>query len=212
MDTKMFIAKVKRLHPLQSVALRFGANGTTGLRRLQALISSNSRVRMDDRDKALMFAVAISGNWGGSAQNRDYTVYGLSCAEEGMLEAIGRDVEHMTIGQHGAQSLMTGRQKLRDEAAAKLASSVLTSEFCKEIQGLGINTISEIGELESLPFIKFALSYEDQTIAAVVVDGWSGRIAVNGTFGNEMYVRPQQIQNELREQMNRVLEKLTAAA
>lgn len=211
MDAYQFVTRIHRLHPMQSATLRFAETGMTGLMRLSGLLRSDPRVRLADKDKVIMAAVLESRRWEGSL-NRNYTVYGLSQADDGWLYEIGKDVENIELADHGAKGIMSGRQKMRDEAVSTIINSVLTNEFVDELWEWKIDIEGFLEELEELPVIVFRMTYEHVTMASAGVDGWSGRILVDGQFGDELYTRPEQIQKVLRERMETMLEKLTAAA
>lgn len=211
MDRQQFVTKIRRLHPTQSVTIRFAETGMMGLMRLSSLLRNDSRVHLVDKDKVIMTAVLMSGWWEGSL-NRNYTVYGLSQADDGWLYEISKDVESIELAEHGAKGIMSGRQKMQREAVQKIVGEVLTHNFVKEMADWGMSVADKFGALEGLPFVSFTLSYGEVTVTSAAIDGWSGRIAINGKFGNECYICPDQIQMILRSQMESMLEKITSAA
>lgn len=209
MDTPQFVTRIRRLHVLQSATLRFAETGMTGLMRLNGLLKNDPLVRLADKDKVIMAVVLESRRWEGTL-NRNYTVYGLSQADDGWLYEIGKDVESVELSDHGAKGIMSGRQKMRDEAVSAIINSVQTDAFVDELWGWKIDIAAYLEELEALPLIVFRLTYNGTTIASAAVDGWSGRIMINGQFGDELYVKPEQVQKVLRDRMESMLEKLTA--
>ena len=65
---------------------------------------------------------------------------------------------------------------------------------------------------DGLPGIDFTIRNTDNEIlVSVILDGWSGRMAVNGVFGDELYVQPKQIRSLVSKALEACLEKLTAA-
>ncbi len=211
MDTQQFVTRILRLHPMQSATLRFAETGMTGLMRLSGLLKNDPRVRLADKDKVIMAAVLMSRRWEGSL-NRNYTVYGLSHADDGWLSEIGKDVESVELSDHGAKGVMSGREKMREQAVSAIINSVQTNAFVDELWGWKIDISAYFEELEGLPIVIFRMTYNGTTIASAAVDGWSGRIMIDGQFGDELYVNPEQIQKVLRDRMESMLEKLTAAA
>jgi|SRR3989344_945783 len=211
MDTQQFVTRIRRLHPMQSATLRFAESGMAGLMRLSGLLKSDPRVRLAEQDKVIMAVVLMSRRWEGSL-NRNYTVYGLSLADGGWLYEIGKDVESVELSEHGAKGIMSGRQKMRDEAVSTIINLVQTEAFVEELWGWKIDIAPFLEELEGLPILVFRLTYNGTTIASAAVDGWSGRIMIDGQFGDELYVKPEQVQKVLRERMEAMLEKLTAVA
>ncbi|OGG57746.1 hypothetical protein A2765_04925 [Candidatus Kaiserbacteria bacterium RIFCSPHIGHO2_01_FULL_56_24] len=196
---------------MQSATLRFAESGMAGLMRLSGLLKSDPRVRLAEQDKVIMAVVLMSRRWEGSL-NRNYTVYGLSLADGGWLYEIGKDVESVELSEHGAKGIMSGRQKMRDEAVSTIINLVQTEAFVEELWGWKIDIAPFLEELEGLPILVFRLTYNGTTIASAAVDGWSGRIMIDGQFGDELYVKPEQVQKVLRERMEAMLEKLTAVA
>lgn len=208
MDSGEFALYINRLHPLQGVQVKFGKDGMTGLFRLHALLESNRAVRLDERGKTAMEIVFMARNWCGD-QNRTYLVFGLQKADPAMLAAIAKDVESIDSGYHLLKGIMSGRQKSRDEAYKQLVNGVLTKSFLTEASVWDLSISGHLSEFESIPCVEFTLRLENEH-TNILVDGWSGRMAVDGKFGDEMVVSHGQIQNLLREEIEKILEKVTA--
>lgn len=208
MDAQDFVTRIRRLHPMQSVEICFATSGMMGLRRLRNLLEMNPQVSLLETDKMVMLEVLTSCDWG-SAQNRNYTVFGLSTVDGDQLLTLPNDIGSVKIPDHPAKVLMSGREKVRKEAADAIVAAVLTQSFINEMGDWGITVNGFLSSLEDLPCVVFSLSYGGETMARVSIDGWSGRVSIDGILGEAQYSKPEQIQNALRTRMERMLEHLT---
>lgn len=195
MDAREFLKRIRRTHRLQGVTIRFAKSGITGLYRLNGLLKSNSDVRLaNEHDNLVILAVLQSRDWGGD-RNRTYTLYGLQAVEDGWLTEIAKDVESIDVGDHGAKGIMSGRQKMREEATQKLIATVLTSDLVGEVMSSQFDVVGQLTLWDGIPCIEFRLSHGNElAFASIIVDGWSGRMAVNGKLSDELYIRPEQLQ------------------
>lgn len=212
MDAYQFALYINRLHPLQRLNIRFTKKGMNGMFRLRAVTESNSAVVLDQpsKSKAVMAAIELSRDWCGD-QNRSYYVFGLQYADRAMLDAIAKDVESISVDEHVAKGLISNRQNLQDKMAEHLIKSVLTPVFLAEVSGWGCSIMGTWTKFETIPCIEFMLRLSRQKWISFIIDGWSGRMAINGTFGNELYVSHEQIQDTIRKVMEEKLEEMTAA-
>ena len=212
MDAKEFVIKIRRLHSLQGVTVRFAITGMTGLFRLYGLMKNNPSVRLaNENDKIVILAIMNENNWG-SDRNRIYTLHGLQTADDGWLTEIAKDVESINVSDHSAKSIMSGRQKMSEEAAEKIIAAVLTADILAEAKSWGFVVEGKLSRWDDIPCVDFLLSQGNaKPFVMVTLDAWSGRIAVNQKLGGQMYVRPDQIQTILRFRMEAKAEELTAA-
>jgi hypothetical protein len=214
MDGTIFTRLVRRTHPMQGLRLRFDRQtGMIGLGRLKLLCESNAQIRIEDRDYVVVLAILASQDWGGD-QNRTVGVHGLCAADQDYLYQIGRDVEHLELsGEHGAQGIMVKRQKTRDEAVEKIISGVLAADLVHEIEDWGLTIAGELVEYLNTPAIQFMICRtEGEMILRVTLDGWTGRYGIDGNVNNgpnELYIRPQQLQDFIRASLEKRLEVLT---
>lgn len=208
----MFVACAKRLHPLQPAFLTFNKDGIVGVSRLIGLTRSCPGVRIDPGDFMAATAVEISQDWG-HERNRTVQVHGLHQADSALLEPMARDVEKVAVPDHGAKALFTTRTRTFEEAAAKITSEVISGSLRAEIESWGLNVFSDprMHLVDGLPGIDFTVRDGDnQILLTVTLDGWSGRMAVNGIWGNALYTAPRQLQFLIRKSLERYLEVATA--
>ncbi|OHA17784.1 MAG: hypothetical protein A2664_04230 [Candidatus Taylorbacteria bacterium RIFCSPHIGHO2_01_FULL_46_22b] len=214
MDAKKFIACAKKTHLLQPVFLKFNRDGITGVSRLIGLTRSCPGVRIDQGDLTASMAVEMSQDWG-NERNRTIKVHGLCHVHPALLEPMARDIEQVSVPDHGAKALFTSRVRTFEEAAAKITREVITLPLRAEIEGWGLNIFSDprTQRLEDgLPGIDFTLRDADGgVLVTVTLDGWSGRMAVNGVFGDELYVQPKQLEKLIRTSLEACLERMTTA-
>jgi hypothetical protein len=214
MEAAYFTNLVRRTHGLQGLRLRFDQKtGMIGLIHLWNLCENSGTIQID---RPAVMAVLASRDWGGE-HNRTVTVYGLSAADEHRISEIGRDVETMELsGHHGAQGIMVKRLKSRTEAVKKIIDDVLSDELVSEVEGWDLTIIGEFIEYHGTPAIQFMVCQADgEMLFRIILDGWTGRFGIDGNAENgpdELYVRPQQIQDFIRVSLDTYLEELTSVA
>lgn len=204
--------RLKRVHLLQSVYIRFksGEEGMVGLARLRALVQHPSLVSIDDRDRMAMQAVLVSRSWGMDA-NRNFQVFGLQHGDENQVRAVLRDVETMTVGDHGAKGLCSGRSKKQGEEAIKLSASVITQVFIDQLTAdWGFVDVDTRLVQPDDPALNFLLKFDGVPIVSILLDGFSGRMSVDGVWGDELFNRPEQLQKLIQDTIEARLEELTA--
>lgn len=205
------LSAIKRLHLLQCVALCFNEqSGMVGLMRLRGLLSSHKNVHLTTHEEFEMEAVIASQNWSG-AKSRTYHVYGLHIVDDAFLREILKDVDKVEPGDHGAKGLLTGREKRRKEVADDLLRQILTPDLQKEVRGWGLDIRGQQGALEDgTPSIEFQLLHDNKTISSIVLDGFSGRMAIDGIYGNERFVQPSQLQKLIKYALEKSVDLITA--
>lgn len=202
--------RLKRVHWLQSVYIRFkaGEDGMIGLRRLNALVQGQSSVSVDDRDKLVIFAVLTSRNWGMDT-NRNFQVHHLQFGDQNQVREMFRDVEAMTVGDHGASAICSGRLKKQQDEVKNLIGAIVTHSFFNEIVDWGVDIDAKLIQPDD-PALEFVLRLDGTSIATIQLDGFSGRMAVDDVWGDELFMRCEQLQKLIRETMMKKLEELTA--
>lgn len=206
-----FIACTHRLHVSQVIYLTFqtGPSGITGLEYLIKLTQSNHAIRIQGAMIGLL-AVTQSGEW--QRVSRTVAVYGLMNAENNELATISSYLENVSAGDHIASKLFTSNPKKRGLAASELIESIGSELFIGHIKDWGCTSKSELVDFEGLPGIKFSInSADDQSrIVEVILDGFSGRMAVDGKFGDMRCSHPDQIRKVIVEALIEKLECMTA--
>ena len=135
-----------------------------------------------------------------------------------------QNMDEKTLPDHGAKALFTTRTRTFEEAAARITREVITDSLRAEVESWGLNIFSDprMHLADGLPGIEFSVwqgnpgypesDPDNQKLFGVILDGWSGRMAVvNGIFGDELY-EPKQLQTLIRKFLEACLEKLTAVA
>jgi hypothetical protein len=76
----------------------------------------------------------------------------------------------------------------------------------------GVRIFGKLVEIEGLPAVEFILLNADTSkkLVSVSVDGWSGRIAVDGVWGDRSYVEPQNLRECIYSALTDHLDKITA--
>ena len=213
MEAQMFVTQAKRLHSSQVAFITFNKDGIIGVSRLIGLTRSCPGVSIATGDLSAIMAVEMSRDWGHD-RNRTVQVCGLTNSDPALLAPIARDVEKIAVPEHAAKALFTTRTRMFEEAAAKITRDVITDELRKEVEDWGLNIFSDprMSLKDNLPGIDFTIrNMDNETIFSVILDGWSGRLFVNGEWGNCCYTQPRQLQFIIRKNLEACLEKLTAA-
>lgn len=214
MTADKLIACTRRLHLIQAIYLTFqpGLSGIIGLRRLIALQRSNSLVKIDPGIMIGLLAVNLSGEW--DRVSRTVPVYGMMHVENDVLTAIAPDLENVSTGDHIASKLFTSSQKKQDQAFQELIKSIASQLFVGHIRDWGCLIAFDLVEFEDLPGLQFTITNAgDQTkIVEVILDGFSGRMAVDGKFGNTRCSHPDQIRKVIVDALAEKLEGMTATA
>ena len=213
MEAKKLIACASRLHILQAAYLTFnpGKDGIAGLRRFIGLTRSNQTVRIEPPGNVVpLLTVIQNGDW--QRVSRTVMVYGLMHAEADFLTPMARDVESIATGEHGAKALFTSNTKRQQEAAAQIIASIMTPLFADHIKDWGCLIERELINHEGLPGIKFVVrsTSDNSPLVAVFLDGFTGRMAVNGDFGDTRYSHPDQLREAVMNALVQKLEGMTA--
>jgi hypothetical protein len=211
METQQFITRIRRLHYLQPVTVTFAKTGTAGVARLLRLINSDSRVSVTQGEEVVLFAIATSGEWGHD-RNRTLTIYGLPAADDAWLCEIARDIDRVEVPDHGAKGLMSSRLVMQKEAMETISRQVITPSFRREMEDWGVTIQTDLLFDNGFPCLRFSLIYSDETVGSAGVDGFSGRIMLNGSFEDKLYMMPHQLQKLMSEWVERLMDKLTQVA
>lgn len=210
MDSKTFSDRVKRLHPLQACFVTFGESGHAGACRLLALLDTKTIYLAQGEDLALR-AVVSSGSWGGP-RNRTYTVYGLWGVDRQPLAELSKDVEKVEVGDSLVKGLTSSRHKRREEAFEEIKAGIFDKEFRKWLNEWAIDwNVTEI-DYAAGPEIGVHASYDGQPVVRIDIDGWSGRISVDGVQTDHLALNVQQIRALLRAKIVAAFEGETAPA
>ena len=213
MTADKLIACVCRLHFLQVIYLTFQSSrgSISGLRRLIALIQSNPTVEIDQGVLIGLLCVTQSGEW--ERVSRTVPVYGMMHVENDVLNAIAPDLENVSAGDHIASKLFTSNPRKRQQVADELKQSIASELFIGHIKDWGGAIAFDLVDFEGLPGMKFTIiSASDQTkIVEIILDGFTGRMAVDGKFGDTQCSHPDQIRKVIVDAFAEKLENLTAA-
>jgi hypothetical protein len=194
------------------ITFKPGADGISGLMRLIALSKSNPSVRIND-NLILLLAVIESGEW--QRVSRTVTVYGMMHAHPDLLTPLARDVESVKTGDHFASGLWTSKEIRRQEATRTIIDSILAPKFLAEVSDWGLTASAWNVDCDGLPGIEFRVSSPAsgrKELVNVILDGWSGRMAVNKVFGDVRCSSPTQVQDLIRSEMMTALEAMTATS
>jgi hypothetical protein len=157
-------------------------------------------------------AIMQTRDWGHEA-NRSVKIRGLAELDENTLSNIGDDLERVEFpASHAAQGLMLKRQKSRDEAVGLLISSVLTPLLVAEIADWGLSVSGEFILVDEMPAVEFTITEGSNRLFTVLVDGWSGKMAVDGNFASSLYTDPKQLQDMIMGNLELKLDQITQAA
>ena len=211
MDTQKFIDKIKRLHPLQAVTIKFNkhSDSIVSLVRLRTLVDDTRGMNFDSGD-IIVTMVITHGDWNHS-RNGNITIVGLSLADEDMLAEIARDVESIEHPEHSAQGIDAKREKTRLVALGELRDAVLPAcEQEAEMWGLtlGFETVEDD---TGFMIAFFMVMHGDKVEARIGIDGWSGRLVIENRLSGYRYTNAGQVQQLLGELISDVANELTAA-
>lgn len=207
------IACVRRLHRLQAIYLTFqtGPGSITALRRLIALVRSNPAVRIDQGIMIGLLAVTQSGEW--QRVNRTIAVYGMMFVKNDEFTDIAQDLESVSAGDHIASKLFTSNPRKKQQVIIELTQSIASDLFVNHIKDWGCTMAFDLVDLEGLPGMKFTINSADDhgKIVEVILDGFSGRMAVDGTFGDIRCSDPDQVRKVIADALVEKLENMTAS-
>ena len=209
MDTREFIGKIKRLHKLQAVTVKFNKqDGIVGLIRLNALVKHSEGIHFDRNDEIVVMAVLSSRDWGGD-HNRSVTVWGLSQGDESMLAGIARDIELLVQPDHPAKGITAKREKSRQQALDELRDAIMP--VCtQEADEWGLDLEFGVVDQDGFVVACFMVKHGDTAYCSVGIDGWSGRLLNDLQLGDELYTGPEQIQQRLGEAILDVADMVTS--
>lgn len=215
METTIVSDRVSRTHPLQRVVLTF-TNDADGIRGLRTLVSLHlaGAVTIHSRDLLVAQAVVESGDWE-RPENATISVTfsGLNAHRFGDL--IGPHLIQMGLfTPHALTPIMTKRQKKQAEAVDTIIAACLTPALINEARGWGIEITGKLDTSEpGVPSIKFEIVADQTVIKTVVLDGWSGRIFVDGKGEDQMISSNDglsHVTDVLRQHMNAYIETATS--
>lgn len=214
MDPELFVRCVERLHPLQLCHITFvsGSNGIDGLRRLVALTKLNPAVRIEGTYILTVLGIIQTGQW--ENVGRTIPVYGLMYADADLLSPIARDIERISVRDHYAKALFTSSPANKLAAATTIIGSVLNQSILDEVESWGARIDSRLTEIDGIPAVVFTLSNNDDgtELVEVALDGWSGRTAIDGSWGDTpLYIDPEKIRQLIYSALTDCLDRVTAA-
>ncbi len=209
MDTQEFTKKIRRLHPLQAVTIKFNKQGgIVGLMRLSGLVKHKEGVHFDHNDEPVVMAVLSSRDWGGD-HNRSVTVWGLSQGDESMLTGIAKDIELLVQPDHPAKGITAKREKSRQQALDKLRDSIMPA-CTQEADEWGLDLEFDVVYTDGFVVACFMVKHDDAAYRCIGIDGWSGRLLNDLQLGYERYTGPEQIQQRLGEAISDVADMVTS--
>jgi hypothetical protein len=211
MDSKLFVACIARLHPLQAVYLTFnnGGGGIVGLRRLIALAKSTPTIQVEGIAFIELQAVLQSGLW--ENISRTVTVYGLAHADEDSLVSIARDLERIAAGEHFAKGIFTSNKAKQLAAVTTIIGAVLNRSLLDEVKSWGARVDGRLEDIDGIPAVTFTLFNvgDNEELVKVTVDGWSGRTAIDGVWGDRRCSLSSQIGELVYSALTDRLDRLT---
>lgn len=209
-DIDRVLSSLQRLKPMQSVVLCFNEQtGINGLMLLHKLINENPKIQIPFIEKTLMEAVLSSGKWG-ATKNRIYHIDGLVYTEEKLLRNILKYIDTASAENRGVEGMLSGRKKRREEVVRQLSNRIFTPDFIKEIKEWELHPKTYLGELEDgTPSMQIDLLMNDDIFMSLTLDGFSGRVIIDGILG-EIYVAPGQFQQIIITAIESAVESITA--
>jgi len=194
-DIDKAIASLEHLKTTQSVAFRFDKRtGLTGLMCLHALMDENPTVKVSCVDKTRMDAVMSTQQWR-ATRNRVYHASGFYFVEEKKLRDMLKYVDALYVDNIGIEGMMSKEVNIRKKVVERISNAVFTPNFIKKINECGFNPQVYLSKLmNGTPSLQTDLFMDGCVAISLTLDGFSGRIAINNTFGDDMYVAPGQFQ------------------
>ena len=212
MDSKLFVTCVRRLHSVQIVYLTFrlGQEGNVGLRQFVSLVESTPGILAVEPGLFHLKRTLRSGPL--ENVRRTVIVYGLAHADPGLLEQIAPGLDHIASVQHRASRLFTSSPSVRLVVADAILELILEPNLVYEIWGWGVGISGNFKEIDGLPAVVFDLydQHDGKDLLKIAIDGWSGRIGVNGTWGDRMAGSPDELQRLILSALVGRLDAMTA--
>lgn len=213
MDSRKLVACATRLHHRQAAYLTFATNGINGLRRL---LTQQGQMTVDQNQIVFLMAVAQSGEW--QQISKTVMVWNLHKVAPTILEAIAKDVESISAGDHILKGIFTGSQR-KKEGAYQDFLSILSPAFCHEMGGWGVKIDPRIVEINELPVVQLNIQNKETSshLFTLVIDGFSGRCGIQKgisqvTWGEHRFTGNQTVRDWVKTQVIEYLEDATAAA
>ncbi len=205
-NVKRAVSSLRRLKSSQSVMLCFKLDdGMIGLARLRDLVNENNEVRVPFLDKSIMNAGIVGGQWG-IRKYRTYQVYGLINISDDLLYCILEYVDTI-IGYHGMKEFTSGGKKYQREFVQLLSNLVFNPIFIIEISRRCVSIKASLSKMEDgTPAIKFDLFMNNKILSSLILDGFTGRIAKDGVFCNDVYISSTQFQVMIIDTIDKILD------
>lgn len=196
-----------RVGPMLNIM--FKRDGVIGLTLLWNL-AKNGCLRF--ADEMIVSAILTSGgDWQGD-RNRVVGVYspmGNIFQNPIFIERISRDIESIRLASaHPFNVLMTGRKKVQEESTAEIVHDCLNG--LGELKEFELSLSGKFEVFCGLPQITFELKAASETVAIVILDGWSGQMLVNGVPQGIAYSDPKEFHDIVRELAYKYMDELTA--
>lgn len=209
MESNTFLTRIQRLYSLQAVDVTFnkGSDSISSLRRLRKL-----GAKVSEQEALNLLAIIDSNDWG-TDKNRTVTFWNLGLLDEATLTHVAQDIESIKTGDHWASGLTTSRKKRQEEVTQQLIADVLNENIIEEVSSWGASIEGHFAEIDGLPAIEFAVRNQEtcETLVVVAVDGWSGRYAINGEWGDRRFTDAQSVRERIYSALTDALDKATAA-
>ncbi len=211
MNIETLKAMALRHHALQPLEITF-VPGVDGFRMLALLsrYAEEGYVKFESHQLAL--AILSTSDWGRTGRRLImHFVAGQLWSESEFMLFAQLGIERIKVACDSPLStLQSGRQRVREEALAKIATSVLTAEVRSEISEWGLKV--NFHQREAYGLYSIYVTVENNRVIAfsLILDAWSGNLlTLEGKIlcSCSSY---QTAQNELRNMLADYLEVATA--
>jgi hypothetical protein len=206
MNRNRFLACIDRC-PIQGMFLTFTKDGIPGLRRFRKLCQDTG-ARMGPRYYPIVDKILASDDWR-QDYNRTITVAEMCSIGPDDLGPLARHIEKIECGDRGVSALMAPQKKLRKEAAKEIIKAILTEELRQEVKFNDAIIEGNYAEFSSLPAVEFCvfLDKNDEKILSVIIDGWSGQIAIDMVWMAVQYTEPQKFIDLIKQCLYEAIER-----
>lgn len=216
MDSKKLIACVGRLAPTQAIHLTFPKtqDGIHGLNKFMNICEENRNIRCGDLGSRGVVSIIQKSNWGNNV-DRTFCVWGLKHSTPVDLERLAPYIESVSTSPHFASAIFGGSEPKRKTAAVEIVRAVANRSLIDELSSYGCFIAAGLYELDSLPVIHFAIKNtgDQQEIARVTLDGFSGTLAVDGKWlTDRRFSDAESVRQRIYSAMTDALDKLTESS
>jgi len=187
MDGKLLVSCLNKTGLFDNIHITIaqGKDSLFGLSLLVDIVNLNAGVLSFDKPEVIQDVVK-RGKWNGVSH-----VIGMHKISSGNADSFAlvakyiQNIKLILRFDHPAKALFTSKQWKREEAIETIKMGVMSGRLMGFLDELHLDVSVGCIEFESIPTAEFVIKEQSgDLVSTVLVDSWSGRIAIDGVWSS----------------------------